>query len=338
MRFPNPFRRRHENSTPAGSEPGANGTTVDSVPAANQPQLIPPALAWLGDSPLFIDTEQVQSFYNAVIRPEFEEEEVVLSDSVTQSTEIGGNLTVGSAFPWVKAELGLSATRSRQQATGGQVTLKPVSNAHRQLEHLALYYLDRDLNDPATRMRMVTCTRNAQGEISVEAIPSVSPDWNDPEFILQMPRALLFLDLPEGSRFIPAALETKSGKVAPLYDLFADSIKRQGEQAPRYPGSAPELQQERDQYWAWFDERFSDTKAMEVVEKEVKTERIQWIDYRIEMGPGQPPMHLHVCGRGNYDTGTFAYQFIKRGSKHGLRLVGTLKSEPDMNVLAIFEK
>jgi hypothetical protein len=39
-----------------------------------------------------------------------------------------------------------------------------------------------------------------------------------------------------------------------------------------------------------------------------------------------------------YDTGTFAYNFIKRGYKHGIRLVGTLKSEPDMNVLAIYEK
>ena len=29
---------------------------------------------------------------------------------------------------------------------------------------------------------------------------------------------------------------------------------------------------------------------------------------------------------------------IKRGYKHGIRLVGTLKSEPDMNVLAIYER
>ena len=39
-----------------------------------------------------------------------------------------------------------------------------------------------------------------------------------------------------------------------------------------------------------------------------------------------------------FSLGYFAYNFIKRGFKHGLRLVGTLKSEPDMNVLAIYEK
>ena len=45
-----------------------------------------------------------------------------------------------------------------------------------------------------------------------------------------------------------------------------------------------------------------------------------------------------VAPRGDYATGIFAYNFINRGLKHGLRLVGTLKSEPDLNVLAIFER
>jgi hypothetical protein len=41
---------------------------------------------------------------------------------------------------------------------------------------------------------------------------------------------------------------------------------------------------------------------------------------------------------GDYDTGVFAYNFVKRGFSHGLRLVGTLKAGTDVNVLAIFEK
>ena len=49
-------------------------------------------------------------------------------------------------------------------------------------------------------------------------------------------------------------------------------------------------------------------------------------------------MHLHIKPRGQYETGTFAYNFIIRAFEHGLRLVGTLKSEPDLNVLAIFER
>jgi hypothetical protein len=49
-------------------------------------------------------------------------------------------------------------------------------------------------------------------------------------------------------------------------------------------------------------------------------------------------MHLHIAARGRYETGAFGYNFITRGFKHGLRIVGTLKSEPDLNVLAIFER
>ena len=49
-------------------------------------------------------------------------------------------------------------------------------------------------------------------------------------------------------------------------------------------------------------------------------------------------LHLHVHSFEKYDTGDLAYNFVKRGFKHGIRIVGTLKSEPDMNVLAIYEK
>jgi hypothetical protein len=66
--------------------------------------------------------------------------------------------------------------------------------------------------------------------------------------------------------------------------------------------------------------------------------RIQWIDYRVPVTAEGDTLHLHVCAEGKFDTGVFAYNFVKRGYKHGLRLVGTLKSEPDMDVLAIYEK
>jgi hypothetical protein len=66
--------------------------------------------------------------------------------------------------------------------------------------------------------------------------------------------------------------------------------------------------------------------------------RIHWIDYRLPLTQDGDTLHLHICPAGKYDTGVFAYNFIKRGFKHGARLVGTLKSEPDMNVLAIYEK
>ena len=38
------------------------------------------------------------------------------------------------------------------------------------------------------------------------------------------------------------------------------------------------------------------------------------------------------------DTGVFAYGIIRRGERFGLRIVGSLKSQPALNVLAIYEK
>lgn len=55
---------------------------------------------------------------------------------------------------------------------------------------------------------------------------------------------------------------------------------------------------------------------------------------------GQPgePLNLHVVAHGDYDTGVFAYNMIRRGERHGLRIVSSLKSQPALNVLAIYEK
>jgi hypothetical protein len=64
--------------------------------------------------------------------------------------------------------------------------------------------------------------------------------------------------------------------------------------------------------------------------------RPRWIDYRVPVG--EMTLHLHVVGHGETDTGVFAYNLVKRGWKHGLRVVGSMKSEPDLNVLAIYEK
>src|SRR5215472_5336923 len=65
--------------------------------------------------------------------------------------------------------------------------------------YLAFYYLDRDPDGPAARTRTVICTEDETGQVSFEASPAEPPAWNDPEFIQQMPRALLFIDLPAGT-------------------------------------------------------------------------------------------------------------------------------------------
>jgi hypothetical protein len=47
---------------------------------------------------------------------------------------------------------------------------------------------------------------------------------------------------------------------------------------------------------------------------------------------------LHLHAHADYDTGVFAYNLIRRGERYGLRIVGSLKSQPALNVQAIYEK
>lgn len=49
-------------------------------------------------------------------------------------------------------------------------------------------------------------------------------------------------------------------------------------------------------------------------------------------------MHLHIELGGRYYTGVVAHLFIRRALESGIRLVGTLKDGPDLNVLALYEK
>jgi hypothetical protein len=49
-------------------------------------------------------------------------------------------------------------------------------------------------------------------------------------------------------------------------------------------------------------------------------------------------MHLHIDVAGKYNAGTFAYRLIRRGEGHGMRVVGSLRDGPDVNVLALYEK
>ncbi|MDV7351123.1 hypothetical protein R3751_15215 [Halorubrum distributum] len=92
-------------------------------------------------------------------------------------------------------------------------------------------------------------------------------------------------------------------------------------------------------YWQEFGEIFSATQAIRIVEEAANNHgRLRWIDYRAQLTEDGDTLHLHITPGGNYDTGVFAYNFIKRAYKHGIRIVGVLKKEPDLDVLAIYNK
>jgi hypothetical protein len=320
-------------------------TAISQAPGqAPSPQETGTSLAWLADAPLFIDKDQIAAFYDAVVRPEGRRGKTVISleryEGQTTKLEgaVEGEISVSklitTLLPFLdvkaKASAGAEHEEAGSETRGQTVELYPIETPQRQLVQLTLHYLT---NLPK-RMKVVT--------------DPTRPGWCDQEFISGLPRALVFLDFPgwnedkglPGTKFIPMAAEVDKGEVVTVYDQLKSSRGESPPAAPERHSCAS--QQEYDaawiDYWAWFEKNFSSKVATETLEKVIASGgRIQWIAYRVPL-PHQGVLHLDICGRGEFDTGTFAYNLIKRGYKHGLRVVGTLKSEPDLNVLAIFEK
>jgi hypothetical protein len=285
-------------------------------------------LPWLADAPLFIDGWQVATFNDAVIGREFRTVQMQLNDEKTTQLEksLAAKLSVSLPkwFPWLgvgaEGQGGVKQTTGRRE--GENVTLQPIVTPGRQLVELALHYL---VNQP-DRIWEPTDGRAQAPPMDAISVP---------------PRMLTFLDFPPKTKFLPMAAELNDGRVVTLFHQLVEKLKKDGGTLPvRYPDdtSTQDGQDQRDRYWTWFSDNWNANKAIQVIEEEIGAGgRPQWIDYRVPLDDNTT-MHLHVCGRGEFDTGVFAYNFVKRGWKHGLRVVGTLKSEPDVNVLAVYEK
>jgi hypothetical protein len=302
-------------------------------------------LSWLADAPLFIDREQVEAFYDAIARPETKSGSVQTTRTVVNDLQakLGAGAEATAKFPKLlrlfpfldaEAKLSLSGEADAQHTDQSvkHSEYLPIDTPQRQLVRLALHYF--------------TKWEDRTVLVSKDAYPGEG--WWGPSFSAVTPRALVFIDFPAHTLFIPAAAEVASGQVVLIFPRLQEAYARPGETLPPpYPGSEANVSETEDAerqtaYWQWFTERMREkpNKATKAVEDTIAQGggRVEWIDYRVPLRLGLKPLHLHVCGRGAYDTGTFAYNLVQRGYRHGLRVVGTLKSEPDLNVLAIFEK
>jgi len=298
---------------------------------------LPQALAWLADAPLFIDADLVGRFYDAIISPEYHEGPTKLELTSEAAKRIGGQLGIeakvavsgvkkwlASLLPSLDVSFKASGQGSMELTEGEseslEITLHRIDTPQRRLVQLAIHYV---INHGERLLILQNTAKEA---------------WPDNAEIVQVPRALAFVDLAPGTKIIPTAAEFADGVVMPLY---LSLLGPNGEDPPKYPeaGSPADLSQARKKYWAWFSENVTPSMAMRVVEK-ASTEkgRIRWIDYRVMLTSEGDTAHLHVCPAGNYDTGVLAYNLVKRAEKHGVRIVGTLKSEPDINVMALYEK
>jgi hypothetical protein len=284
-------------------------------------------LSWLADAPMFIDGKQVADFYDAVLRPSYKTVQLEVAQErlreLTTSVSAHAGVSLSSWFPWLKVDVGgeASAENRRGNNESQKVTLEPIESPSRQLVELALHYLARQPE------RIWSHEGN---------------DWRLPgdDKILRTPRMLAVVDFPPGTQFQPMACELNNGQVRTFFGVLVDKLKSDGGDLPvRYPDDpyTPEGRQTVDKYWDWFKRNWSANKAVQVIEDVIGDGgRPRWIDYRVPVG--DMTLHLHVVGHGEADTGIFAYNLVKRGSKHGLRIVGSMKSEPDINVLAIYEK
>jgi hypothetical protein len=307
-----------------------------------------PSPLWLADAPLFIDDDQVARFYDAIARPQSKDGTTTVEIASETIRELSGKLGLEAGLTTEKlaglllpllavvkpsAKINAEGEVAKKSSEGSSVSIEliPVESPQRQLEALTLLYLAKH----PKRIFFADFQSSA--------------NWRDPKSISAVPRSLVFLDLPgreeaveRGSvqtKLIPMAAEFENGKVVQIYQ---DLLAVNGERPPRYVDRSekPEqLAEERKRYWQWFEKNFSAVTALIAIEKAASENgRIRWIDYRLALTTNGDTLHLHICPRGAYDTGVLAYNFVKRGSTHGLRLVGTLKSEPDLNVLAVYEK
>jgi hypothetical protein len=305
------------------------------------PLVLPKELSWLLDAPMFIDEPQVEAFYDSVLRPDYERTSISLEQASNRALSFEGGLEGSVGMPWLAgAKVSAKGGADLGWSTSEQATLQPISNAYRHLLALAIHYVS------ALPERVILADPAVGKEQDASHPRKTRTDWMTDAYIVdQVPRALLFIDLRPGTTLIPTALElVETGKVSLLFEPLGKALaKAADEEAPDYPELGDD-QGKRDAYWRWFAERFSSRAAMEVIEATVHEKRIAWIDYRVPLGMdakgrnAEPFLHLHMSAYGNYPTGSFAYNLVRRGHRHGLRIVGTLKSEPDLNVLAIFER
>ena len=193
--------------------------------------------------------------------------------------------------------------------------MRPVDSATRQLVQLSLHDL---VNQPE---RICVVNQNTP--------------FPGAEAIAASPRMIAFVDVPPGTRFLPQAAELNDGRVVTFFSPLIEKLKRDGGTLPvAYPESTTTDvgRRQRDAYWNWFAEHWNADEAVQVVEDVIGAGgRPRWIAYRVIFGTGET-LHLDVTARGDYDTGIFAYYFIRRGERHGLRIVGSLKSQPALNL------
>lgn len=298
------------------------------------------AFWFLVDAPMFLDAALIERFHDAVLRPDhivLKENEATGSKEEKQrklSVEGKGKadipFVVGLAL---KGGFDSRFTRENTAALSRELSIP--RTPERLVEEIVAFYL---AYFPERVVKVDPVNRTVSNVFDGKGLDYAHLDsiCNEPG-----PRPVVLIDAPRGAKIMPMAGEFADGKVEVIYDALIEALSTPDEPAQKIDRELSDS--EKAARWKWLIGKFKSPAAMKILEAAGRSHdgsRFEWIDFRMAWGEeGTPsPLHLHVCPRGQYSMGTFAHAFVRRAQSNGVRVLGTLKTGGDINVLAIYEK
>lgn len=293
-------------------------------------------LWFLIDIPLFIDTVGVGQLFDAMVRPEWRKisrqrtEGEVDTAGLTAKGGISGGADI-PLFLTAKVKLGLEGQLTNQTSESLAVSEESNRSPEMNLEKIVNYYVA----DFPQRLLYVKDDLE-----TLEDLDGNTYSWTSVDTLFQKPgiRPLVVLDLPEGVKLMPMFAETVEGEDVALYKMLVEALGIKRTMPPPGDRTKPDYNEKQTLHWDAYARAFDSEIAMEVVES--ARARLHWIDYRVCAKDvyGVSPLHINILARGEYANGTFAYKFVRRANHVGIRIIGTLKRDKDVNVLGIYER
>jgi len=295
---------------------------------------------FLVDAPMAMDTSLIERFHDAVIRPDgilrTESESTSKKKSVQQRLGTEGKASGEVPFV-VKLALKGKFERRATSEDGASLTRQlDIPRTHeRLLEEIVAFYLlnfpDRVLRVDPVNSKVFTADMEAERNYEIL----------DETCTIPGPRPIVLIDAPKSTKIMPMAGEFMNGKLEVIYDALVQALSTADAPLKRFARGMD--QEKKAERWKELSERFDASTAMQVIEdasRKNDNSRFDWVDFRMAWGDGgyPSPLHLHLVSNGRYPTGVFGHAFIRRAFSNGVRIVGTLKSGGDINVLAIYER
>ena len=293
-------------------------------------------LWFLIDIPLFIDAVGIGQLFDAMIRPEWREigrlrtEGKTDGATVTGKGELSGGVNI-PLFLKTEAKVALEGGLSSQVTGSTAVTEESNRSPEMSLEKIVNHYVA----DFPERLLYVT------GDLeTLTDLNGTTYTWDSVDTLFQQAgiRPLVVLDLDPGVKLMPMFAETVEGEDIALFKRLTEALGIKRMLPPPGDRHQPDYAVKQALHWDAYAHAFDSELAMRVVES--ARARLHWIDYRVcAKGVfGVSPLHLNILARGAYANGTFAYKFVRRADHVGIRIIGTLKRDKDVNVLGIYER